>query len=119
MDLKSRKRRVVAAEARSYAEHRAVVWRGEDRLCFIDNKGFTQEFSLSTGQTTRLLKQPSEVFGYLMSPDGRHATSGTPEFARVDTEAQTLWHEQRQSGCQPTSPPTASGGFGWEGPADL
>lgn len=116
MDLKSRKRRAVAPEARSYAEHRAVVWRSEDRLCFIDNKGFTQEFSLSTGQTTRLLKQPSEVFGYLMSPDGKHATSGTPEFARVDTEAQTLWHEQRQSGCQPYFTADSKWGF-WMGGA--
>lgn len=116
MDIRHRHRRVVAAEARSYAEHRAVVWINSERFCFIDTHGVTQEYDLSTRQTRRLLKEPADAFGYLISADGRHATSGTPEFARVDAATTAIQHEQRLSGCQPYFTKDSRWGF-WMGGA--
>jgi hypothetical protein len=47
------------------------------------------------------LKQPHDTFGYLVSPDLKHATSGTPEFASYDAEHEVVRHQQRMGGCQP------------------
>ncbi|QIF04031.1 LamG-like jellyroll fold domain-containing protein [Roseimicrobium sp. ORNL1] len=101
MNLVSRKRRVISKEARSYAEHRAVTWLDANRLCYIDGEGYSNEYDVKTGKTKRLVKQAHETFGYLVSPDMKHATSGTPEFALYDKEQQLVRNQQRMGGCQP------------------
>ena len=101
MNLVSRKRRVISQEARSYAEDRAVTWLDANSLCYIDGEGFTTEYNVKTGKTRRLIKQAHETFGYLISPDMKHATSGTPEFAIYDEQQQLVRNQQRMGGCQP------------------
>jgi len=101
MQMSSRKRKLVAKEARSYAEDRAVTWIDDSRLCYIDGGGYTMEYNVESGKTRRLVKQPHDSFGYLVSPDFKHATSGTPEFAVYDAEHELVRHQQRLGGCQP------------------
>lgn len=101
MNLASRKRRVIAQEARSYAEDRAVSWLDKDHLCYIDGQGYSIEFNVRNGESKRLIKQPHDSFGYLVSADRKHATSGTPEFALYDPEQQIIRNQQRVGGCQP------------------
>jgi len=101
MDMSTRKRREIVAEARSYAEDRAVTWLDSQRLCYIDAQGYTMEINLQTNATRRLIKMPQEKFGYLVSPDMKHATTGTPEFAVYDAVEETVHPRQRMGGCQP------------------
>lgn len=116
MNLNSRKRRVISEEARSYAEDRAVSWLDDDRLCFIDGEGYSAEYNVRTGEKRRLTRQAHETFGYLISPDRKHATSGSPEFALYDEDLQIIRNQQRMGGCQPYF--TADGQWGyWMGGA--
>jgi hypothetical protein len=101
MQISNRKRRLIAKEARSYAEDRAVTWLDNNRVCFIDGEGYTMEFNLGTGTTRRLVNRPHESFGYLVSADMRHATTGTPEFALYDSQSETVRNQQSMTGCQP------------------
>jgi hypothetical protein len=101
MQINNRKRRLIAKEARSYAEDRAVTWLDNSRLCFIDGEGYTMECNLDTGLSRRLVKRPHDSFGYLVSADLRHATTGTPEFALYDAQGEVVRNQQSMTGCQP------------------
>ena len=116
MQVANRKRKLVAQEARSYAEDRAVTWLDSRRLCYIDGQGYTTEYNLDTGKTRRMVKQPHDSFGYLVSSDLKHATSGTPEFALYDAEHEVVRHQQRMGGCQPYFTQDARWGY-WMGGA--
>lgn len=116
MQISNRKRKLIAKEARSYAEDRAVIWLDNKRLCFIDGQGYTTEYNLDTGKTRRLIKQPHDSFGYLVTADMKHATSGVPEFALYDAEHEVVRHQQRMGGCQPYFTQDAQWGF-WMGGA--
>lgn len=100
MDLETRESRVIVPRARSYAEDRAVTWRDEHTLCFINAEGETMEMDLESQKTRKVLQEHSEAFGFLPSPDLKHATSGTPEFAEVDNDG-AIKHQKGYDGCQP------------------
>jgi hypothetical protein len=116
MQVSNRKRKLIAEKARSYAEDRAVTWFDNKRLCYVDGEGFATEYNLDTGKTRRLVKEPHESFGYLVSPDMHHATSGVPEFAKYDAGQQFVRHQQRMMGCQPYFTQDSHWGF-WMGGA--
>ncbi len=116
MNLNSRRRHVIADAARSYAEDRAVTWLDNDRLCYIDGAGYTMEYNIRTSERRRLLNEPHDSFGYLVSPDRKHATTGTPEFALYDPARLEIKNQQRMGGCQPYF--TSDGKWGyWMGGA--
>lgn len=116
MQVSNRKRKLIAKEARSYAEDRAVTWMDATRFCYIDGQGYSTEYNLDTGKSRRLTRYAHDSFGYLMSSDMKHASSGVPEFARYDPEQQVIRHQQRMGGCQPYFTQDAQWGF-WMGGA--
>lgn len=100
MELKTRESEILVSQVRSYAEDRAVTWRNAQTLCFINASGETMEMDLKTRKSHKVLQEQSEDFGYLPSPDLKHATSGTPEFAMVTSEG-VIKHQKNSEGCQP------------------
>jgi len=115
MNLRTGKSNVIADAARSYCEDRAVTWLDNRRMCFIDGDGQTSEAELSKGGKRRVIREASKDFGYLPSPDLRHATSGVPEFAKLD-ESGGLQRQPELSGCQPYFTSDSRWGF-WMGGA--
>ena len=101
LDLKTRKRRLVAREARSYAEDRAVVWFDGSRFCYIDGQGRTVEHDLEDGRHELLTETGHPDFGWLVNATKTFATTGTPEFSPYDAKTRTVQAQNRHAGCQP------------------
>ena len=112
MNLRNGTREVLVDEARSYAQDRAVVWRDNKRLFYINESGETRELDIRTKTSTKALNYRDPSFGYLPSPDLYYATSGDPEFAEVKDG--TIMHQRLADGCQPYFTSDSRWGF-WTG----
>lgn len=97
----TRKRVLLAMEARSYAEDRAVVWFDNDSLCYIDSAGYAVEIDVETKAARRITKAADPDFGWLVNARRTHATTGTPEFAPYSGETGEVDFQNRHAGCQP------------------
>lgn len=115
-DLQKKTARTIHANARSYAEDRAVMWFDESRFCYIDHEGHTVEHDLVSGSATRLTDAPTQHFGWLVNSTKTSATTGTPEFSPYDAATKNIKVQNRHAGCQPYF--TQDGGWGfWVGGA--
>ena len=93
--------RIVAAEARTYFEHRAVVWRSSDELIFIDGDGNTQQLDVAAGTSQPLAEMGAERHGWLVNATLTHATTGRPSFSTYDSERRQIAETGVLGGCQP------------------
>lgn len=92
--------RRLAPAARTYAEHRAVVWWSARELVYIDGAGVTRRLDVVTGDAAALTPTGRAEFGWLIDPTGRFATTGDPTFSRVGEDGEIL-PAPRLGGCQP------------------
>ncbi len=102
--------RVVAPEARSYFENRAVVWRSAGELIHIDGERNTVALDLATGASRRLAGPPPER-SWLIDPTLEWATTGLPEFSPYDAARRAVAQRQVRGGCQPYFSPDGRWGF--------
>jgi len=114
MDLESKMQKVIAQQARSYVEDRAVTWLDADNLCYLDGEGRTTEVDLKTGATKLIVTVASVPFGYLPSPDMHYATSGNPEFSEFNSKG-AITHKRELTGCQPYFTQDSKWGFWMSG----
>lgn len=105
------KERVLVAEARTYFEHRAGVFRDAGHLIYIDGQGQSRELDLATGTSRVLVESPLTEHGWLLDPKLRFATQGTPTFSPYDAAALKVQPRPTLGGCQPYF--TADGRFGF------
>jgi hypothetical protein len=89
------------AEARTYFENRAVVWRDAQHLIWIDAAGDTRERDLATGATRLLVDGEVGPFGWLPNPELTHATTGSPTFSLYDPRTGKVAERAFLGGCQP------------------
>ncbi|MEM8961398.1 MAG: LamG-like jellyroll fold domain-containing protein [Acidobacteriota bacterium] len=100
-DLSTGEEQVVAKVARTYFEHRAVVWRDDNSLIYIDGGGITTLANVDTGARRVLIREPAPVHGWLVDPTLSWATPGLPTFSPYDATNQSVSTRQRRGGCQP------------------
>ena len=100
LNMQTDKRRRIAIAARSYAEDRAVTWLDKTRLAFINERGATMDVDFRRGESSEVVHEPANEFGYLPSPDLKFATSGEPEFTPLDSGG-VVHHKPLIHGCQP------------------
>ncbi len=93
--------RIVAARARTYFEHRAVVWRSSTELIFIDAGGDTRLLDVATGTTRPVAEVGVDRHGWLVNATLTHATTGRPSFSIYDAERRRIAEAGRLGGCQP------------------
>ncbi|MEM7352884.1 MAG: LamG-like jellyroll fold domain-containing protein [Acidobacteriota bacterium] len=93
--------RVIYPEARTYWEHRAVVWRNAGELLLIDADGSSRLLDVAAGTTQTLTPPRSEPHGWLLNGDLTHATTGTPSFSPYDAEGRRINEARVLGGCQP------------------
>ncbi|HPK65301.1 MAG TPA: hypothetical protein PKX99_01850, partial [Thermoanaerobaculia bacterium] len=93
--------RTLAPRARTYAEHRAAVWWGNEAVVLIDGEGYTVRLDLASGDHERLTAESRAEFGWLIDPTGRFATTGDPTFSRYDAATRRIETAPRLGGCQP------------------
>jgi len=93
--------RVVAAPARNYGEHRAVVWWSPSRLVYLDGEGATRELDLAAGTRREIARTSPSSPGWLVDPTGRWATTGDPTFSERDPATGEIRAATRLGGCQP------------------
>ena len=100
LDLHDLTVRRVAGRARTYFEHRAVVWRADSVLSYIAEDGSVRAHQLAGGAESLLLA-PLETLDrrWLVAPDGSWAASGRGALAAV-IEGR-LGAETLLPGCQP------------------
>ncbi len=110
-ELASGAERVLASRARTYFEHRAVVFRDADHLVYIDEQGRSQELRISSGQKRVLVEGPLSEHGWLLDPQLAYATQGTPTFSPYDPSTRQVLNRPTLGGCQPYF--TADGRFGF------
>lgn len=94
---------VLVDNARTYQEHRAAIWHGDDELVYIDAKGFTQKMNVKTGQKRPLTREGQDYFGWLINPTKTFATSRTIwiTFSPYDARTRTVTPATIYGGCQP------------------
>jgi hypothetical protein len=92
--------RLAAPAARSYFEHRAVVWRSAGELIHIDGERATVALDLASGVSRRLADPPAEL-GWLIDATLSWATAGRPAFSPYDAERRVVVPRRRLGGCQP------------------
>lgn len=105
--------RVLVPAARTYFENRAVVWRSDSELVFIDAAGVTRLLDLPNGGSTPLTSTAAESYGWLVDPSLEHATSGSTLFSRYDAESRRVLPTGERGGSSPISPTTVAGASGW------
>ena len=93
--------RVIAGEARTYFEHRAVVWRDARELIFIDGDGRTRLLDTSSGESRLLTEQGEARHGWLVNGRLSHATTGRPSFSTYDEAGLRVEPGRELGGCQP------------------
>jgi hypothetical protein len=88
--------------ARSYGwGNRAVVWRDDTTLIFIDAQGRTAELDISTGETRLLVDRPRAELGWLLDPSLQFATSAAPTFSLYQSETGAVAERSELGGCEP------------------
>ena len=93
--------RIAYPQARTYFEHRAVVWRSADELILIDAEGRTQLLDVAAGTAQALSDAPVETHGWLVNSSLTHATMGRPSFSTYDAERRRIDAGRVLGGCQP------------------
>lgn len=94
--------RVLLEAAQTYFEHRAAVWRDAGHLIAIGGDGATLLVDAETGKTETLVARPAgDGRGWLLDPSLRHATTGSPGFARYDAARRQVIAGTQLAGCQP------------------
>ena len=111
--------RTLVPEARTYAEHRAVIWRSPEELIYIDGDGRTRIYRLDDrpgggpdrGPGEILLGEPRDAHGWLIDPTLCYATTGWPTFSSYDDETRQIRRERELGGCQPYFSPDGRWGY--------
>lgn len=106
--------RVLSTAARTYGRgHRAVVWRNEHELIYLDAQGRTllldveRHLAGQPGAARVLVDQQDAELGWLIDPTLRYATTGVPSFslfqpAAVGEDRSGRIAERRElGGCEP------------------
>ncbi len=93
--------RVVVPEARTYFEHRAVVWRNVGELIYIAGDGRTRLLDVDTGEGRALTDASADRHGWLVNSRLTHATSGLPSFSPYDAVQRHVRTARTLGGCQP------------------
>ncbi len=93
--------RLVAENARTYYEHRAVVWRSAGELIAIDGDGRTRLIDVATGVTQMLTDDAVDRHGWLINSRLTHATRGLPSFSSYDAAGRRIREARTLGGCQP------------------
>ena len=103
LDLESGTTRELVSKARTYFEHRAVVWHDDETLVYIDADGRTVRLHLigdgSEDQTEVLLDETRPAHGWLVDRTLSFATQGTPTFSLFDEG--NIRERSNLGGCQP------------------
>jgi hypothetical protein len=110
-DLASGEEKVLVARARTYFEHRAVVFRDAGHLVYIGEDGRSRELELAGGASRPLIDGPTTEHGWLPDPTYSFATQGTPTFSPLDAGSRQVRPRPTLGGCQPYF--TAGGLFGY------
>ena len=94
--------RVIVPNARTYQEHRAAIWHGNDEVVYIDANGFTQKMNVKTGKKVALTRDGQDAFGWLINPTKTFATSRTIwiTFSPYDAKTRTVTPTKIYGGCQ-------------------
>ena len=93
--------RELVAAARTYFEHRAVVWRSNDELVYIDDRGRTALLELATGSSRLLTEAELPEYGRLMDAGLRYAVGGMADYFRYREDSRDAVLIRDASGCQP------------------
>ncbi len=93
--------RVVVPDARTYFEHRAVVWRDVGELIYIAGDGRTRWIQVDTGEQRDLTDARVDRHGWLVNRQLTHATTGLPSFAPYDKNRRQVRETRTLGGCQP------------------
>ncbi len=93
--------RTIAAEARSYFENRAAIWRDDSSLTFISGDGTALLLDVDSGKSERLAGPPAEGPGWLIDPTLGHAVSGMSGFGVYDRKRRAVAVRTKLPGCQP------------------
>ena len=93
--------RLLLPEARNYYENRAVVWRSEEELIFVDLDRRTALLNLDTAEITTLTRHSAEGYPWLIDSQLRFATSGRVSFAPYDELRREVLERSSLGGCQP------------------
>jgi len=93
--------RVVVESARSYFEHRAVVWRDPRTLIFISGETITMELDIESGEQKILIATPPKKGGWLLDSTLTHATTGVPTFSVYDPARRKVASRSELGGCEP------------------
>ncbi len=101
VDLGSGDDRVIVAEARTYFEHRAAVWRSASELIYIDAEGRTRLLDVASGEGRLLIEQAEARHGWLVNSRLTHASTGRPSFSTYDPGNRRVEPARVLGGCQP------------------
>ncbi|MDX1631769.1 MAG: LamG-like jellyroll fold domain-containing protein, partial [Thermoanaerobaculia bacterium] len=94
--------RTLVPLARSYGwGNRAVVWKSNNELVYIDAEGRTVERDLRGEHRRILVRERREEMGWLLDPTLRIATNAAPIFAPYDREKRRVLERQSLGGCEP------------------
>lgn len=108
--------RTLAADARPYGwGNRAVVWRNDRELIYIDGEGRTQRLEIASGAMSPLVPAPRARLAWLLDPSLRHAVDGSPTFSAYDPERLRVEEGRRRPGCEPYFSHDGRFGFWVEG----
>lgn len=103
--------RTIAPAARTYFENRAVVWRSDDELIFIDGERHTALLNVESGKSRRLTTRPHERWGWLIDPELSTAFDGSATFSPFDRASGRVAERAPFGGCEPFV--TADGRWGY------
>ena len=101
LDLETGEDRRLLDEARTYFEHRAVVWKSSRELIFIGPEGRTRSLDLHSGAQEILVDEAKAEHGWLINRTLTHATTGQPTFSTYRAEQKRVEAERTPGGCQP------------------
>ncbi|HEX2486651.1 MAG TPA: LamG-like jellyroll fold domain-containing protein [Myxococcota bacterium] len=93
--------RVIAPNARTYYQSRAVVWTGPRSLVYIAGDATTRALDVLSGEERVLISEPRTKHGMLVNATHSHATNGRPTFSLYFEEDHAVAPRKALSGCQP------------------
>jgi len=100
--LDGSRERTLAADARPYGwGNRAVVWRNDHELIYIDAGGRTWLLDVGTGKATILVRERQRKLAWLVDATLTHAVKGGPAFSKYDAASGRVIEAERFPGCEP------------------
>ena len=116
VNLKGRKARLLVPDARPYGwGNRAVVWRTDSELVYIDGAGRTRLLDVDTGASSTLSDEPQGTLAWLFNASLGHAVRGSPNFSPYDAAARHIAEAPKLRGCEPYFSHDGRFGFWVEG----